>query len=145
MYIPINHKIATSTVFTSNEKLVFAYLLGFKKRVFYVSQEKLAGKFSLSRNTITKIMDRLHRFKFIYYVKVPQKKYKYVIIRNLAITRYANYKIEKMDNNISWLKEAFIKNLATKEIEEVDKILKEEITDVNQVEQIFNEIYEGRK
>lgn len=89
--------------FSAAEKLLIGYLLYLNKRVIYFPQERATKLLNLSRTAIGKILNDLEFYHYIDYVLIPEKRYKYIVIRD-ELLPYRIYKKTEIEANFELIK-----------------------------------------
>lgn len=89
--------------FSAAEKILIGYLLYLNKRVIYFPQERATKLLNLSRTAIGKILNDLEFYRYIDYVLIPEKRYKYIVIRD-ELLPYRIYKKTEIEANFELIK-----------------------------------------
>lgn len=122
--------------FSAAEKLLIGYLLYLNKRVIYLSQENATRVLNLSRTAVAKVINGLADCRYIDYVLVPEKRYKYIVIRD-ELLPYRIYKKTEIEANFE-----LIKNLDLREkYEKKYKRTKKTEVDCSEAAILFDKLY----
>lgn len=104
-----SYNLLADVTFNMSDKLILGFALTFKKRILFIAQDTLSNYLGLSKSTIYKSMENLENMNLIKYYSVDGKRYKYIMLTDRAITKYATYPFKEINNNVDWIKDYSIK------------------------------------
>lgn len=123
--------------FSAAEKLLIGYLLYLNKRVIYLSQENATRVLNLSRTAVAKVINGLADCRYIDYVLVPEKRYKYIVIRD-ELLPYRIYKRTEIEANFELIKNLELREKYEKKYKRTKKIE----VDCSEAVKLFDRLYE---
>jgi DNA-binding MarR family transcriptional regulator len=62
------------------EKIILAFILKFKKPIYYLDQKMISNALGLDVKTVGNNLKRLEAKNYIEYIEVPEKRYKKIVI-----------------------------------------------------------------